>query len=69
MKRIKKLWRDALKTLLSSIEEFVDDIWGMLRGVTLTALMILVYVPVAIPVSIVVIIYRKIRGTTEKEEE
>ena len=69
MKRIKKLWRDAPKTLLSSIEEFVDDIWGMLRGVTLTALMILVYVPVAIPVSIVVIIYRKIRGTTEKEEE
>ena len=62
MKRIKKLWNHGIKVLATTITNVVDDFWGSLRIIVLAIFGLFILVPVIVPISIVIIIYRKIRG-------
>ena len=62
MKRIKKLWNHGIKVLSTAINNVVDDFWGSVWIIVLAIFGLLILVPVIVPISIVIIIYRKIRG-------
>ena len=61
MKAIKKAWKCLFKAVGRVLDDVTDNFWEAV-GTIGQALVIMAIIPIIIPVAVLIIIYRKIKG-------